>query len=280
MIRAFLRHILVVLASVAALLLPAGCAPDAVQCNYKATVTIEPLRYFFTRLAGPQWQVSTVVPKGFSPEEFMPTASQMARVAESCCLFKVGRLGFETTALADVLGSGIYVCDTSEGLPARQTDPHTWTSPANARIICRNMAAALSRLDTANASHYAERLRQVEASIDSLDRELKALTRDLPSRSFVIAHPALTQFAADYGLRQIAIESGGKEPTPGSLRQLISQARKDGVRVVFVQREFTENAALVIAQETGARIVSVNPLDYDWPAQLRLVARSLKNTTK
>ena len=280
MIRASLRYSLTV-ASAAVMLLLVGCSPDTVRCNYKASVTIEPLRFFVNRLAGPRWQVSTVVPKGFSPEEFMPTAGQMAGVAESCCLFKVGRLGFETSALADAVSAGgIYVCDTSEGLHARSSDPHTWTSPANARIICRNIARTLARLDTANAREYAARLRLVEAGIDSLHRELAAVTGKLPSRAFVIAHPALTQFAEDYGLHQIAIESGGKEPTPGVVKELINRARKERARVVFVQQEFAENAALVIAEETGARIVRINPLAYDWSGQLMLVARSLENATE
>ncbi len=280
MIHTLLRQSLVTLVSVVVILLSTGCSPDAVQCNYKASVTIEPLRYFVNQLAGPRWQVNTVVPKGFSPEEFMPTPGQMAAVAESCCLFKAGMLGFETTAPIEVAGSGIYVCDTSEGLHNRASDPHTWTSPTNARIICRNIANTLSRLDTANASDYALRLSKMESTIDSLHQELMAITKDLPSRSFVIAHPALSQFAADYGLRQIAIERGGKEPTPGSLRKLISQAQKDRVGVIFVQQEFADNAALVIAEETGAHIVRINPLSYDWVGELRQVARSLNNTTE
>ena len=117
----------------------------------------------------------------------------------------------------------------------------------------------------------------MELRIDSLHLELTEILKELPSRAFVIAHPALTQFAADYHLHQIAIESGGKEPAPGSVRNLISQARKEGVRVIFVQQEFAESTALVIARQTGARIVRINPLAYDWRNQLLLVARTLKD---
>ena len=47
--------------------------------------------------------------------------------------------------------------------------------------------------------------------------------------------------------------------------------------MVFVQQEFAESTALVIARQTGARIVRINPLAYDWRNQLLLVARTLKD---
>lgn len=274
-----LRHLFAPLTVLTVILSLGGCSTGNVGCNYRAAVTIEPLRYFVNELAGPRWQVSTVVPRGFSPEEFMPTVKQMADVAEACCLFKVGSLGFETTMLADdvVAELGLRVCDTSEGLGGSASDPHTWTSPANAKTICRNISRTLAELDPANSQEYETRLERMELRIDSLHLELTEILKELPSRAFVIAHPALTQFAADYHLHQIAIESGGKEPVPGSVRNLISQARKEGVRVIFVQQEFAESTALVIARQTGARIVRINPLAYDWRNQLLLVARTLKD---
>ena len=256
-----------------------SCATQREGCNYKAVVTIEPLRFFAEQLAGPRWEIKTIVPKGFSPEEFMPTVKQMAEVAEACCLFKVGNLGFETTMLSDaeVMGEGLRVADTSEGLGASGLDPHTWTSPSGALTICRNITKTLVELDPANAKEYQERLHVTTECIQSLDSLLRSLTKDLPSRSFVIAHPALSRFASDYGLRQIAIESEGKEPTPNSIRTLVALAKREDVRVIFVQQEFSENTALVVASETGAHLVCVNPLAYEWPEQLLLIAKSLRD---
>ena len=50
---------------------------------------------------------------------------------------------------------------------------------------------------------------------------------------------------------------------------------------MFVQQEFSENSALVIARETGAEVVTINPLSYHWPEQLLFIAKTLKyGTTK
>ena len=267
------------IAGVCAVLLVQGCAYTKPRCNYKAVATIEPLRYFTNQIGGNRWEVSTMVPRGFSPEEFMPTVKQMAELAEACCVVKAGNLGFETTALADATRQvkGLYVCNTSRGIKVAPFDPHTWTSPSNAKIICRNIAQMLIALDPAGAQGYKARLAKMERTIDSLQAQLHRELAELPSRSFVIMHPALSTFAAEFRLNQIAVENEGKEPTPQDVKNLIRMAKAQGVRVIFVQQEFSESTARVLAQETGARIVKINPLAYDWCNQLLYIAKTLKH---
>ena len=73
----------------------AGCKSEEATQRRKIMVSIEPLRYFAENLAGPQWEVSTFVPQGFSPEEFTPAISQMVDLSQACCLFEIGGLGVE-----------------------------------------------------------------------------------------------------------------------------------------------------------------------------------------
>lgn len=74
----------------------------------------------------------------------------------------------------------------------------------------------------------------------------------------------------------MAIESGGKEPSPLALAKLIEEARRDGVRVVFTQPGFSDRSARTLAREIGARVVALDPLAYDWPDNLRRVAAALR----
>ena len=273
------RHWLFALIATVGIVLVQGCADTKSLCNYKAVATIEPLCYFTRQIAGGQWEVKTMVPKGFSPEEFMPTVKQMEELSEACCVVKAGKLGFETTSLADVTSgvNGLYVCDTSEGVSSSAFDPHTWTSPSNAKIICHNIARMFITLDSAGVQGYTKRLAHMEHTIDSLQVRLQRLLADLPSRSFVIMHPALSTFATEFHLNQIAVEHECKEPTPQDIKNLIRTAKAQGVRVIFVQQEFSDSSARVLAQETGAEIVKINPLAYDWPGQLLHIAKSLKH---
>ena len=95
--------------------------------------------------------------------------------------------------------------------------------------------------------------------------------------TFLIYHPALSYFARDYGLKQISIEEGGKQPSPASLKTLIETCRNEGVRVIFVQQEFDQRNAQLIASELGIEIVPINPLNYNWIEEMLRIAKALKN---
>jgi len=97
----------------------------------------------------------------------------------------------------------------------------------------------------------------------------------LSCRGFVIFHPALTYFADEFGLKQYSIEEDGKEPSPSSLRKLIEESRAAGVKVIFVQMEFDRRHAEQIAAEIGAKIVTINPLDYNWGEQMKRITKAL-----
>lgn len=256
-----------------------SCADGGGNESRRLVATIEPLRAVAAEIAGSDWQVSALVPQGFSPEDYSPTAAQMAEVAEARYLIKVGRLGFETVWLPKAKSAtpALSVVDSSEGISEATFDPHTWTSPHNIKQIARNIARALSEADSANASAYARRLSRIEVSADSVDNAVRELLAQARARTFIITHPALTHFAARYGLRQLAIEPDGKEPTPASVQALISEAKASGVQVIFVQQEFSDRSALMIAEQTGANIVSINPLSADWQGELLRIAQALRD---
>mgnify|MGYP003311520375 FL=1 len=93
--------------------------------------------------------------------------------------------------------------------------------------------------------------------------------------AFMIYHPALSYFARDYDLKQISIEEGGKEPSPAQLKHLIETCRNNNVNIIFVQQEFDQHNAQLIADELGIRIVPINPLSYHWQEEMMGIAKSL-----
>lgn len=108
---------------------------------------------------------------------------------------------------------------------------------------------------------------------DSLIRQ--TLATPGADHAFMIYHPALSYFARDYGLHQIPIEAGGKEPSPAHLKALIDTCKDEKVHVIFVQPEFDRRNAELIAKQTGTRVVDINPLSYDWEAEMMHTAKSL-----
>ena len=256
------------------------------------TVSIEPLRFFAEAIAGDKYQIVSMVPKGSSPETYDPTPQQLVALSQSDAYLRIGHIGFEQVWM-DKLKANVprmKVFDTSEGIDFIReeshhhgnheheggVEPHIWNSTTNASIIADNICKALCQLDTVNQTYYQERTDSLKQIIVQTDRNIRSFLQKADS-TFIIYHPALSYFARDYGLKQISIEEGGKEPSPSNLKTLIDICRKEGVRVIFVQQEFDQRNAQLIASELGIQVIPINPLSYDWQVEMIRVAESLMN---
>ena len=256
------------------------------------TVTIEPLRYFTETIAGDKYRIVSMVPKGSSPETYDPTPQQLVALNQSDAYIRIGHIGFEQTWMKRLQANSPHmkVFDTSAGIDFIRSEghwhgthfheggiePHTWNSTQNALIIADHICDALCRLDTINQPYYQTRTDSLKQLIIDTDEKVRSLLCNADS-TFLIYHPALSYFARDYGLKQISIEEGGKQPSPASLKTLIETCRNEGVRVIFVQQEFDQRNAQLIASELGIEIVPINPLNYNWIEEMLRIAKALKN---
>jgi zinc transport system substrate-binding protein len=154
-------------------------------------------------------------------------------------------------------------------------DPHVWTSPPLVKVMAQHIRDALAALDPAHAQDYAERSAAFAAELDALDAEIRARLAGLTSRRFLVYHPAWGYFARTYRLTQIPIQTEGKEPGARSMAALIDQARREGIKVIFVQPQFNRRAAEEVARAIGGRVVAIDPLAEDYLANMRSVARLL-----
>ena len=264
------------------------------------TVTIEPLRYFTEAIAGDEFTVVSMVPKGSSPETYDPTPQQLVDLAQSKAYFRIGYIGFEQTWTEKLTDNAPHLqfFDMSENVElilddthahhhkdghvheghthAGGVEPHIWNSTINAQIIAGNILNALCAIDKANENAYMERYNALIRRIEHTDSLIcQMLSSPNADRAFMIYHPALSYFARDYNLHQIPIEAGGKEPSPTHLKNLINSCKKEKVRVIFVQPEFDRRNADLIAQQTGTRVVAINPLSYDWEEEMMNTAQAL-----
>ena len=256
------------------------------------TVTVEPQRYFAEAIAGNRFAVASMVPKGASPETYDPLPQQLVALSKSTAYLRIGYIGFEQVWMERLASNapGLKVFDTSKGIElihgghehaghAHDVEPHIWNSTVNAQLIARNTCDALCQLSPADSAYFKARCDSLCGRIrqtDSLIRRLLAAPG--ADKAFMIYHPALSYFARDYGLTQIPIEENGKEPSPARLKALVDTCRNRKVHVVFVQPEFDRHNAEAIAAQTGARIVGINPLSYDWEGEMKRVARTLSNS--
>ena len=244
----------------------------------KITVSIEPLRYLTEQIVGDRFEVITMVPNGSSPETYEPTARQMIDLSESILYIKVGHLGFEQTWMPRLTANAphITVVNSSERIVANiDDDPHLWMSAKNAIVMAHNIYDAVKRIDAKDSVYFRQRLDSLCNVIQATDKYIKQTIATGKCRTFVIYHPALTYYASDYGLEQIAVEEHGREPSAAELQNIISTARSKGVKTMFVQREFANREVDIIANAIGARKVEINPLGYDWNKEMKRVASEM-----
>ena len=260
------------------------------------SVTIEPQRYFAEKIAGDLFQIYCVTPAGQSPETYDPTPQQMVQISQSQAYFRIGEIGFEQAWMKNLQSQNpdMAVFDLSEGMELIKTeeeaheegeahhhhhhgsvDPHIWTSISGARVIAQNTYQALVKLDPENQEAYQAGYQRLLEEIDSTEAEMKPLLQPLAGTAFIIYHPTLTYFAREFGLQQLCIELDGKEPSPTQLKQLLETATRSGAKVVFVQQEFDQKNAELIAKETGCRLVTINPLSYNWHDEMIRLATIL-----
>ena len=271
-----------------------GCTSSTRQTDKERLyVSILPLRSLIEQIVGDDFKVDVLVPAGASPESFEPTPRQYVALNRSKLVFNVGLIDFEQNLLRDFpdreklvnLSRGIRLLEgscahghtheptgkarASEG-HAHGIDPHIWTSPRALKQMAANAYDAL-RTSFPDSVRYTENYEKLLVRLDSLDTACAEALRQANVHTIVIYHPALTYYAADYGLEQLAVEHDGKEP----LARLIEEARRKKVRRVFYQAQYPASTVKVIAEDIGARSVKIDPLREDVIENIGEITRQL-----
>ncbi|MFU8818104.1 MAG: metal ABC transporter solute-binding protein, Zn/Mn family [Desulfurivibrio sp.] len=256
----------------------------------EVTVGIAPLAYLVKRIGGERVNVATLIPPGQDPHSFEPRPGQISGLSRSDLYFSLD-MPFERTLLTRIpadtgprliaVDRGIaklamaehhhgHAAGDSEAASHAhgEPDPHIWLGPRQLLIISAHIVTGLAELDPPHAATYLENYEQLKSEIEELHDRLSQLLAPLAGRTFYVYHPAFGYFADSYGLRQHAVETGGKTPTPRQLINLIQQANHDGVRVIFVQPQFDRKSAAAVARAINGVVVPLDPLAADILANL------------
>jgi len=240
-------------------------------------VSIAPIKQIVTEIVGDDFDVEILVPAGASPETFEPTPKQFIALNESRLIFSTGLLDFENNML-NKLQDKSKIVDLSKGIEpiagscshhhhgkhcSHGIDPHIWCSPKELMIMAENAFEAISAAMPDSVNKYEPRYAAFCERLLELDEEVAEMCRYSPNSYFVIYHPALTYFARDYGIEQISIEHEGKETSAKRLGEIISSARRDGVKRVFYQSQFPRSSVETVCVDIGAEAVEIDPLAED-----------------
>ena len=266
-------------------------------------VSIPPQAFFAERIGGGHVEVNVLVTPGQSPHTYETTPLQMAELARSRALFTIG-MPFEQAVVRQIRASfpNVEIIDTRQGVPMRkiqskeaesavadgtvspahadeaagQPDPHIWLDPKLVKIQAKTIADALARIDPPHAAQYGENLKAFDADLDATDQKIAKMLAPYKGEEFMVFHPAFGYFADAYGLNQISVETEGKEPGARQLGQFIERAKRDNIRVIFVQPQFSTKSAEAVARSIGGKVVAVDDLSKDYLNNLVFMAESIR----
>jgi zinc transport system substrate-binding protein len=139
------------------------------------------------------------------------------------------------------------------------------------------IAEACIAADQANSGRYAANLSLLNEKLDALHNSIAKRLAPYAGRRFFVFHPSFGYFAHDYNLHQEAVEVSGNIPSPRQLSQLISQAKEDGVKVIFVQPQFDATSAKTVADAIGGEVVPLDALAEDVGENLDIIAGKIQS---
>ncbi|MFN3392391.1 MAG: metal ABC transporter substrate-binding protein [Meiothermus ruber] len=237
-------------------------------------------------VGGSRVAVVQVVPDGSDPHSFEPRPSLIRSIGQSRVLFANG-LGLEPflEKLEAQLPPKARVVELAQGMPnlievaedepnqepdhahGHGYDPHLWLDPTYGIRYVGKIRDTLISIDpagrmiyTQNAARYTQQIRQADASVQRCLAGIPQARRKLVSQ-----HESFGYFNRYYQFKSVGsiADFVGQERGPASLAQLAQVMKREGVRVILVEPQFSQGQARALAEATGARIVRIYSDAFD-----------------
>ncbi|MEN6498250.1 MAG: zinc ABC transporter substrate-binding protein [Thermoguttaceae bacterium] len=299
------RTTAILIAGILAALL--GCqSGDKTPAGAKLTVAVTtiPQAWLVGLVGGEHVAVLTLVQPGESHETYSPSDAQISRLMQAKAYFRVGVAAEHGPWFKAIRDSGkLKIVDLRQNVPLLEMtehdhhghdehheaeesheadeeafagkDPHIWLSPRALKIQAQTVADTLAQLDPAHKADYQRNLAALDGQLDQLDAQIRKMLAPMRGKAFFVYHPAWGYFAEAYGLRQIALEQEGKEPSDQELTHLQQLAKKEDIKVIFVQPQIAGQSAQAVATAIHGRVQEIDPLDPNVPANLLHAAQAI-----
>ena len=153
------------------------------------------------------------------------------------------------------------IVNASKGIELVDDNPHVWVSVSLAMKQVENIARGLSVIDPTHADLYRKNTDAYLAQLDILRKQMHDALKDAKSCDIVTFHEAFPYFAKEFDLNIVAVieREPGAEPSARELADTINIARKSGVTALFAEPQYPAKAADSIAQETVAKVYTLDP---------------------
>ncbi|MBR2509077.1 MAG: zinc ABC transporter substrate-binding protein [Lentisphaeria bacterium] len=241
----------------------------------EVTVGIAPEKFIIDRIGGAKVKVKTVMPTGKNVHDFAITPDMVKNITAGKVFFHTGLL-FEQR-IANILSNrkvrvvnlAEYINKIQEVHPLHNSsehpsdDVHTWFSYRNLKMMAMEAEKILCEIDKENADFYTLNCEKLCMEIDNAKASAVKKLSHWQGKTFLTHHAAFGYFADEFKLKQLSFEFNGREITPANLTYLSRYAKQHKIKRVFVQSTASPNVRRAIQQTVKAKLVTIDPADYN-----------------
>lgn len=183
----------------------------------------------------------------------------------------------------------LNVVDTSLGLETLEEEhgvnPHTFVSIEKYILQVENLKQGLVKTFPEYEEKIENNAETYMSSLNSLKEYAHTKLDKFSGEKVVALHEAFEYFAADFGLNVMAVieEEEGASASATEITRIISEAKKNGVRAIVVDKDSNTNTASVISSETGVHQVTFDTTIYgemDKNAYIDAMYKNVDNIAK
>jgi len=270
------------------LFLMISCTEQTTETNKPIiAVSIVPQAAIVEAIAEDKVDVITLIPPGYSPGNYEPSAKTMEEMSHASVYFTIGVPTESGNILPDIedievvhletLVAEIYPDLTFSG---GGRDPHIWLSINRIKVMVEIITDKLAVIDPENASLYQINANVFIAELNETQDQIEEIFSDITMNKFIVFHPSFGYFADEYGLDMISLEEDGKEATAAHLQEVIDLAELYEIGYVFHQAEIDSTQVQSFAEEIEAVVVTLYPLSEDFCANMVSMAEAIREAMR
>jgi zinc transport system substrate-binding protein len=172
--------------------------------------------------------------------------------------------GIPTIDAIDTQGELIEADNERHESEEGAADPHVWLDPSRLASLGDVIAREMAEIDGDNSDVYESNAEDLEDALDKLDQEYSTALENCARNELVVSHEAFGYLTDRYGLEQIGVSGidPESEPSPGRVAEVAEFAKAHGVTTIFFEEQVSPDIAQVIADETGAGVEVLDPLEF------------------
>src|SRR6478736_7946021 len=255
-----------------------GILTTARAGTIKVVTTTMDLKSITELIGGDKVSVSSIATGYQNPHFVDPKPSYIIGLSNADLFVTIGldlEIGWSPQLLASSRNSKIqkgspgYV-DASVNIPLLQVpssvnraegdihiygNPHYWLDPFNGKVIARNIADGLERIDPSNKTFYEANLQAFYSRINDKMAEWQTKMAPYKGTKIIAYHNEWCYFEKRFGLEIVDFmeTKPGIPPSPSQLVKVIKEVNANKIKVIISSPYFTTSSSDVVAKQTGVK---------------------------